>query len=202
MSKPTAEQFGAYQKAFAYFNETLFGGSLPECILNFSRKGKTRGFFASERWQKGESNTHEISLNPDVLDREPIETMSTLVHEMVHLWQFEYGNYSKNGYHNSEWAAKMESIGLMPSNTGEPGGSRTGSKMTHYIIYDGLFQKAFEAMPSKFLIPWASFAVKSQGPRKDKIKYTCPKCNSNVWGKTDLSIVCGICKEIFVSADV
>jgi hypothetical protein len=28
----------------------------------------------------------------------------------------------------------MESIGLVPSNTGLPGGKRTGQQMTHYIM--------------------------------------------------------------------
>lgn len=41
--------------------------------------------------------------------------MQTIVHEMVHLWQYEFGKPSHRTYHNKE-ADKM-AIGLMPSNT-------------------------------------------------------------------------------------
>lgn len=43
---------------------------------------------------------------------------------------------------NEEWADKMEGIGLMPSSTGKPGGSRTGEKMADYAIEGGLFMQA------------------------------------------------------------
>jgi len=33
----------------------------------------------------------------------------------------------------------MESIGLMPSDTGEPGGKRTGQRMSDYPIEGGAF---------------------------------------------------------------
>jgi hypothetical protein len=64
---------------------------------------------------------------------------------MVHLEQHHFGKASRNGYHNKQWAAWMERIGLMPSNTGEPGGKRTGQRMSHYILPDGAFARAFKA---------------------------------------------------------
>jgi hypothetical protein len=44
--------------------------------------------------------------------------LSTLVHEMVHVWQETYGNPSRRGYHNRQWAEKMREVGLQPSSTG------------------------------------------------------------------------------------
>jgi hypothetical protein len=40
---PTLEQFAAYQKAWSYFNDTLFGGGLKPWLLNFSRHRGSRG---------------------------------------------------------------------------------------------------------------------------------------------------------------
>jgi hypothetical protein len=40
----------------------------------------------------------------------------------------------RGGYHDRVWGAKMEEVGLMPSNTGLPGGKKNGQQMTHYII--------------------------------------------------------------------
>jgi predicted SprT family Zn-dependent metalloprotease len=197
---PTINQSHSYQELFDYYNAQLFRGELPPCILNFSRHKNAYGFFAPERWQSGVRSTHEISLNPDYLSQPPIETMSTLVHEMVHLWQHVYGKPSRSTYHNCEWANKMESIGLIPSDTGQPGGKKTGNRVSEYIAEDGDFAIAFNVMPKDYLLPWKSAAYKDRrkSARKQKIKYSCPGCQVNVWGKPNLSILCGTCAEPFL----
>ena len=49
----------------------------------------------------------------------------------------------------------MESIGLMPSSTGEPGGKRTGDRMSDYPIPGGRFEKVAEILlATAFQIPW------------------------------------------------
>jgi hypothetical protein len=142
---------------FEYFNRELFENRLPACLLNFSRKARTFGFFAPQRWQGGaEEVRHEISLNPSTLrSRRPIDVASTLVHEMVHLWQQDFGQPSRRGYHNAEWAQRMDEVGLVPSSTAAPGGARVGQLVSHYIATGGRFERAFEAMPSEYLLPWS-----------------------------------------------
>jgi hypothetical protein len=204
----TSAQFVAFGAMFAYFNRELFEGRLPDCMLNFSRKAKTLGFFAPDRWENGAKKRHEISVNPSWLKlRKPIETASTLVHEMAHLWQQEHGEPSRSGYHNKEWAAKMRAVGLIPSSTGEPGGKETGQHMTHYVDAGGAFARAFARMPKGYSLPWMGVAeledAKSPKPKTDasKSKYTCPGCDANVWGKPDLEIQCIACEETFELAD-
>jgi predicted SprT family Zn-dependent metalloprotease len=198
---PTDEQFAAYQRMAQYFNEQLFSGELPPVLLNFSRKGRrTRGFFAPNRWEKANTTTHEISLNPQLLkERSPIETAATLVHELCHLWQFVFGHPSRAAYHNREWADKMEAVGLMPSDTGEVGGKRTGQQMTHYVIPGGPFERAFAALPPEYLLPWVSSepAGRARPRRLSKVKYTCPGCRTKVWGKPGLSLFCPACNQPF-----
>src|SRR4051812_41508378 len=119
---PTGEQFSAYEGAFGYLNEKLFGGELPPAMLNFSRKSNSRGFYCAQLWVKGRQRAAEITLNPDVLlEQTPREMMSTLAHEMVHHWQECFGKPSRPGYHNKQWASKMVEVGLHPSHTGAPG---------------------------------------------------------------------------------
>ena len=48
---PTQAQFAAYRAMWDYFNVTLFGGALRRMFLNFSRRAKSLGFFAPERWR-------------------------------------------------------------------------------------------------------------------------------------------------------
>jgi predicted SprT family Zn-dependent metalloprotease len=204
---PTKVQFTAYEQMFRYFNRRLFGGGLPACLLNFSRKAKTYGFFAPERWQHDSQKEvrHEISLNPASLrTRKPIDVASTLVHEMVHLWQQELGHPSRRGYHNAEWADKMDEVGLTPSSTAAAGGARVGQAVSHYIAAGGAFAEAFASMPSKYLLPW-SCEEPEEGRGKtpvsrNKVKYTCAGCAANVWGKPGLAVVCGDCDEPFEEA--
>lgn len=218
---PTEEQFNALNGAYKYFNRTLFGNKLPSCMLNFSRKKNTHGFLAPERWRRVNSkkhNIHEISLTPTTLYRIPLEVFSTLVHEQVHLWQWEFGSPSRSGYHNKEWANKMIEIGLIPSDTGKEGGKQTGQAMTHYIEKGGKYEKAFNKMPKKYALPFTSIEgdlmksllkgvdgknepsaklKKLRPASKSKTKYTCSKCKTNVWGKPNLKILCGECNLQF-----
>lgn len=225
-SPSTNQQFKALDNAYQYFNGELFDGQLPNCILNFSRKKGTHGFLAPYRWKEvgqEEFSIHEISLTPSTLYRTPIEIFSTLVHEMVHLWQFEFGSPSRSGYHNKEWARKMEAVGLIPSNTGKEGGKKTGQSMTHYIEREGLYEVAFNKMPQEYILPFTSWDgevikllsalgngegstptppnKKRLVPKsKNKVKYSC-SCLNNVWGKPNLNIRCEDCGELFIAVN-
>lgn len=206
--KPTLEQFRKYQAAYDYFNHTLFGGKLAPCLLVF-RDGKRKkdlivlGHFAWDRWANADGVTcHEISLNPECLHRPLVETMATLVHEMCHQWQQDHGTPPRAGYHDREWAGKMTEVGLIPSDTGEPGGKQTGQRMTHYVERGGAFRKAFEAMPDDIALPWVTGGLEpaakpEPAKNKNKVKYACTGCAANVWGKPGLSVVCGECEEPF-----
>lgn len=199
LENPTQAQFAAYLKSFDYYNKVLFNDNLPSCLLNFSRKNKNvMGFYSPKRWESGEQKADEISLNPDLLKRPLQEVMGTLVHEMCHLWQCSYGQPSRSGYHNWEFAEKMEEVGLITSNTGEPGGKRVGQRMTHYVTDGGPFDVAFGFMPDSCKLPWVSggqVAAKQAPKVESKIKYTCPGCGQNAWGKPGLLILCAGCIE-------
>ena len=209
--KPTEEQAAAYQKAFDHFNKTLFGGKLPFAYLNFSRHAGSKGFFSPERWDKaGETESgkklHEISLNPDLLRRPPVEYYSTLVHEMNHHWQQVFGKPSRNGYHNMEWARKMVEVGLIPTDTGEPGGKPIGQRVTHRIEPSGPFMRAFETLPKEALLPWVSGGTgveeKPKKPTIKKHKFVCPECETPVWAVTpELEAICDDCGQQFLDKE-
>jgi DNA-binding transcriptional regulator YiaG len=189
---PTGEQYRAYMDLFHYFNRVLFADGLPEVLLSFSRHAKKGGFYAPERWHKDETKTGELALNPKALSAMTPESLTAmLVSLMVSLWQYSHGTPGRRGYHNAEWADQMETLGLMPSATGHPGGKRTGSRMSYYIIPDGPFTRAFAALPPAYLLPWLSLDRFEKGPEKkdpSKTPYTCPACGVKVWGKPDLEL--------------
>ena len=234
----TTKQFQTLDDLYAFYNREIFAGELPECIVNLSRRANSYGFFVAKLWANLDDGAahpaayaHEISLNPDFLQRPFIDWHATLVHEMVHLWQYEFGKTSSNTvYHNKQWANKMEAIGLMPSSTGMLGGSRTGQSMSHYVITGGAFETAFNSLDPEELdylrlkyLPVASLAPvrtggddeqegaadgDGSGADKDKksrsgvrIKYSC-SCGMNVWGKSGLSIKCCECDTLFTETEL
>lgn len=154
---PTHEAYSELQQAYDFFNARLFDRQLPNCLITLQREKMTCGYFSAGRFVSHDGvTTDEISLNPSYFAVVPIiETMQTLVHEQAHAWQHHFGNPGRGRYHNAEWAEKMECIGLMPSDTGQPGGKRTGDRMADYPIEGGRFLAACqELLTAKFKLSW------------------------------------------------
>jgi hypothetical protein len=189
---PTLE-YGTFTEAFDYFNRELFGSALPHCLITLQRKTGKGGYFSAKRFETRDeqAETDEIALNPATFKHaSDAWILAVLVHEMTHCWQEHYGNPTRNGYHNREWANRMEELGLMPSNTGQHGGKRTGQRMSHYILCGGLFDlKVKELLASGFKLTWQSREPKQDGPdRKNRVKHTCPVCGVNAWTKPDVDL--------------
>jgi len=154
---PTQEVYSELNDAYEHFNATLFDGQLPYCLITLQRERRTYGYFSRKRFGRhGGETTDEIAMNPGYFGIRSLPlSLSVLAHEMVHLWQFHFGKPGRRGYHNVEWASKMEAIGLMPSNTGAPGGKRVGEQMDHYIVRAGRFDVACtELLTRDFKLSW------------------------------------------------
>ncbi|MEB0221353.1 SprT-like domain-containing protein [Pseudomonas sp. AB12(2023)] len=157
--RPTEEAYAELQKAYDFYNDNLFAMHvrLPACMITFQREKRTMGYYSQGRFIRSDGiKADEIAMNPDYFAVIPlVEILQTLVHEMVHLWQANFGKPSRPGYHNTEWARKMEAIGLMPSDTGQPGGNKVGQSMNDYLIQGGRFDKATRRLLSAgFAISW------------------------------------------------
>lgn len=203
-TKPTST-YPSLDAAYTHFNKKLFNGQLPRCLITFQRHKGALGYFSGGRFANLDNTkdvTDEIALNPNHFsERTPTKILSTLVHEMVHLWQHHFGSPSRTGYHNKEWAAKMESIGLKASRTGQIGDRSTGQHMSHYIIPHGPFQRACTSyLRNKRVILYQDLAgeeekVARKKKANSKTKYTCPTCKLNAWAKPEAPLVCGECDE-------
>jgi len=214
---PTLEAYGEFQQAYDHYNKTLFAGSLPACLITLHRESqRVYGYFSHNRFVRltdGRTATDEIAMNPIHFSGRSVEdVLSTLVHEMVHLWQAHHGKPSRAAYHNKEWAAKMKAVGLQPTDTGEEGGKETGQKMTHYILANGAFAKATAALKNEgFTLSWADAAIfsgvaksktKAKTSSSNRVKYTCPDCQSNAWGKASLKLICGDCEQPMIGEEL
>ena len=205
-TNPTKHTYDELTTAYDFFNARLFEGKLPRCLITMQRKNKSYGYFAGERFgtRDGEEITDEIALNPSHFrERTTEQSLSTLAHEMVHLWQHHFGEKkSRAGYHNKEWADKMEAIGLEPSDTSLPGGKRTGQRVSHYIRGGGPFHRACtELVKQGFIMPyvemWGDDEARKTRKKKaaSKTKYTCPGRGLNAWAKPGVVLLCGECDQ-------
>ncbi|MCH8622950.1 SprT-like domain-containing protein [Undibacterium sp. TS12] len=228
---PTKTAYDELQKVYEFFNARLFDGILPTCMITLQRKNKTFGYFHALKFEKLDKteNTDEIALNPAYFATHPPEEIfQTIVHEMAHLWQYRFGKPGRRGYHNKEWGDKMEEMGLMPSDTGQPGGKKTGEKMADYIIPGGRFENLCKELMQEVRITWGDRIEKKtpapagedgtgeegegedagqeQESKSTRIKYQCPNCQTPkgkpifAWGKPGLNLLCGQCHGTFIEA--
>lgn len=209
MVSPTAQVYGALERAYFFFNSELFAGSLPTILLTLQHKGKrTRGFFSANRFtgRKTRRSADELAMNP-IHFAEPLEEiLATLVHQMVHIWQQYQDVPSRAGYHNDRWAKKMIEIGLQPSQTGKPGGKATGQRMSQHVIRGGAFQIAcHRLLKSGFDVVWAEamenktlMTVKVDVDAKGRVAFQCPDCMLKAWAKPSAMIICGACRVSLV----
>jgi hypothetical protein len=218
---PTKAAYREWQYAYDVFNAALFDNQLPPCLITMNAKHKrSLGHFLPDCWENEsrQRKTDEINLNPLHFRKCGLEdTLSTLAHEMCHLWQKHCGQPSRRNYHNKEWGQKMIEIGLMPSSTGQPGGKQTGQQMDHYIIVNGKFKSTCDRLIKEgFRITWAQSALlaresraggsASAGKRKNgksgvRHKFECPTCDQRAWAKPDAQIACFKCKVLMLSPD-
>ena len=227
--RPTQETYAELQQAFDVFNDELFDGKLPACLFTLQREKKTDGYFSPNQFGRRHdgSKADEIALNPAYFGVVPIrEVMLTLVCTLVHCWQAHYGSPGRRRYCNKEWADKLESVGVIPSQTGKPEGKRTGERIRGYAIEGGRFELACQTLlTAEFELSWADrfparhvseetllaateeemsdmegaeIELIEETPSKpSRTKYTCGACETSVWGKADLQIGCRACGNTY-----
>ena len=213
---PSVDQSISLIHAFDYLNNKLFEGVLPRPMLIFTRNPKViGGYYSPSKWfNSAGDGVDEIAINANsMVEGDEIELFQVLIHEMTHQWQQWNGTPGRGGYHNREWADFALSIGLKPINTSDPD-AETGDTINTILIKGGKAMLVLANMPEEISIPfYAEILGDSSVPDKaalpeqtptpapkagKRMKYTCPKCGTNLWGKAKLNIMCIDCNTIFV----
>jgi predicted SprT family Zn-dependent metalloprotease len=205
--KPTRETYDPLQQAYETLNRALFEAALPNCLISLQRHKQSYGYFCGDRFGRADGTlTDEIALNPSHFrDRSQEAILSTLAHEMVHLWQHHFGKAGRGRYHNMEWAEKMKSIGLQPTSTGKEGGAETGDAMDHMIAPEGPFDRTVRKLLARGLvISWTEQPARTAASGNDdgddeesksksgkRVRYVCPHGDMKAWAKHGAKLVCG-----------
>jgi hypothetical protein len=198
---PTKITYDTFDALHDFLNKRLFEGQLPKTMIVLEERAGSCGHFRKDGYERrnGENRVALISLNPALFKEQTDKQIAqTLLHEACHQWQFEHGTPTRASYHNKEWATKMMQVGLMPSNTGKPGGKPTGQKMSDYIIPGGPFDVVIdEWINAGGRVDYVGVIhdeKKRKAKRKSKTHSVCPGCLGNGWAKQDYFLACVACQ--------
>ena len=193
---PTRQTYATLQAAWSTSTTTCSAaGCRP--AWSPSSAGRTRSATSPRPLRaprRRAARTDEIALNPKhIIERPPEDTLSTLVHEMVHLRQQRFGKPGRGRYHNAEWAGMMSEVGLSRRSTGKPGGKRTGDRVSHYIVAGGPFDRACQAFLAKNPgLLWGDRPVERTGSGGKRAKYICAdrECRLAAWARPGVQFLC------------
>jgi len=162
-----------------------------------------------------------MGINPKYLNRNIAEILATICHELCHIYENAFIHIPRGGYHDKCWENLMADCGLTAvilnkSRTAVSTKITEGGEFEKFV--DNFIKENGE---DYFNIVEYSPAIERQTkvalgleddvddddkPKADnadipikkynrnKVKYICPKCDSKVWGKAGLHIICGDCE--------
>jgi predicted SprT family Zn-dependent metalloprotease len=197
-------EYAMLQSAYDFFNAKFFDSRLPKVFFTIDwHNKKSNGYFCPHKLVNKEdtetkSTASVIALNPDHLAREVYEILATLVHEMCHVWEFEEfikDPYKLTSYHSKRFEKKLSECNLKAVIN-----NKSRSSCSTVIPDDGIFKGiADEYLKTKEFLSIAS--IKTEGEKKakskNKTKYVCTGCKTNIWGKAGLNLHCNECDMDF-----
>jgi len=223
---PTEQMAASFKNITEYLNAHLFNGQLPPVFVTLTRNNKvTGGYFADGQWTNNDTSEQvaEIGINSNLLaEGDPLTFYNVLLHELIHLEQYENKTNGRKGYHNQAFADRCEAMGLdiKVSDKDATEDQKTGQAVATYLRTGGKAERIIaecpydldysnsqaltiddqgqpQAIPEPKQEPKQEQEPKNSGVRS---KYTCPKCGTHIWGKGGLDIVCSPCYEHFIEA--
>ena len=109
---------GYLNKIFDLLNQEFFENTLSRPTITIQSTPKAYGHFSTKEdaWISTKGTTHEINLGAGTLSRPIEEVCATLLHEMVHYFNYVRGiqDCSRGGtYHNRRFKTSAEAHGLL-----------------------------------------------------------------------------------------
>jgi hypothetical protein len=196
--------------AFNKLNDKIFGNCLVQPIILIQTNGRRTnvlGWCTVKRiWKKKDKTEerYEITICAEYLTRPINELMSTMIHEMVHLYNLmnDVKDVSNgNIYHNKKFKEEAENRGLIVEHAPTIGWSVT-------TLSDELIELIKSLNIDESVFDWARELpikeIKGTGKGKRKkniIQYQCPSCETIIKAKKELHAMCKDCEVLFEVMD-
>lgn len=193
-----AELSAGMMAAFNAINEHYYNSELEKPVITFKegKKKKAYGWIETRKqWIQGKNERYEINISVDYLGNRSIdETISTLMHEMAHLYNLQNGikDTTRAGlYHNKKFKETAEAHGLHIEYSEHIGWSLTSlPEETRAWIKENINIKDIRI--------YKRIAEKDSGketkPKQSMRKLICPNCGAIARVTSpDTLLICGSC---------
>ena len=227
--KTSTELYAKIQTVIDELDSTFFSGKekerIPELVfaVNNQCRACVTAFVSPDALYDKRNNRklQYLGINSKYLDRDVSAILSTICHELCHIYENAYIHIPRGGYHDRQWVELMEGCGLTPVFL-----NKSKTSVSTKIAEGGAFEEFVKTFKEKhgedyFNIVEYSIEIEHKtkvalgieegedtedsSPKADnadkpvkkynrnKVKYTCPDCGMHLWGKSNLSIICGEC---------
>lgn len=203
---------GYLNKLFDLLNAEFFESVLSRPTITIQSTPKAYGHFSlrEDTWISKHGGTHEINIGAGTLARPIEEVAATLLHEMVHYYNYEMGiqDCSRgNTYHNRRFKEAAEAHGLIVSHSDKYGWSHTspGDALLEFVLDNGLTDILINRNEfTGFRITGTGTHSGAEGgppPRTSSTrKYRCPCCGNSVRATKTVRIACMDCGVQMIEA--
>lgn len=185
------------ERLFTLMNRKFYGGKLLKPIITVQSAGRMKayGWFCGNLWTVKKDQVPEINLCAEWMKRSTDEVMVTLLHEMVHLdnWQNDIKDCAATQYHNKKFKEAAEKVGFEVEKMGRFGYAKTNLTPS--------LKKIFATMkPDSEVLGIFRGELAKRGSKGSKLKkWTCG-C-TNVRCATTLEAHCNACNKPFKCVD-
>ena len=199
---------GYLNKVFDLLNAEFFEGALSRPTITIQSTPKAYGHFSlrEDTWISKIGGTHEINIGAGTLARPIEEVAATLLHEMVHYYNYEMGiqDCSRgNTYHNRRFKEAAELRGLNVEHSDKYGWSHTSPSdellefVLKYDLRDILINRnEFSGFQITGTGTHSGAPYIGTAPRKSSSrKYVCPCCGMSVRATKAVNVMCMDCEE-------
>ncbi len=197
---------GQLEKLYRMINADLFNGELQPVTITVQSTPRAYGHVVlGDAWSIKGEGSKELNIGAGTLDRPIEEVVATLVHECVHLLNYQngIGDCSNHGvYHNRFFKATAEAHGLIVTRSEKYGWSHTapGELLIDWILeneipdimmnrneYHGIRIAGGDKAANGGALPTST--TKPSSTRK----LICPCCGQSVRATKTVNILCGDC---------
>ena len=196
---------GYLNKIFDLLNAEFFENELSRPTITIQSTPRAYGHFSlrEDTWVSKLGGTHEINIGAGTLARPIEEVAATLLHEMVHYYNYEHGiqDCSRgNTYHNRKFKEAAEARGLMVEHSDKYGWSHTSpaEALLEFVIENDLTdilinRNEFSGFQIGGTGTHSGTAVPTTPKKSSSRKYICPCCGISVRATRVVNIGCLDC---------
>ena len=191
-------------KAFNMLNQAFYDNALPTpyiVIYETAKKSAYGWFTPSKVWQDADGNDvmHEIALSAEYMNRDYVDVIGTLHHEMIHLYCHTNGikdTTASGRYHNKNFKNESEARGFYYPEDFTPD-KVIGWSQSRLTDETKELIKSFQLDEAAFALARVIPQKKAASKSNSQSKYICPDCFESFRAKKNLNVMCGDCNVAY-----